>query len=129
VIFWAIIVTVVLLLLFVGFFYLLTRTKKNLETPIGLPDLGGPVSITVSEDSAARLSKLSVEPILLRQGPDGARVQIDTNPLLPVTMLTDAAATKALREVAVRASERYGESWTVLVSARDDGAVTMQRLA
>jgi hypothetical protein len=105
------------------------RVKQGLEarTPLSQPD--GPLSLSVSEESAAALSKLSVEPIFLKQSGDGTRVQIDNRPLVPVAILTDEVAGAALREVAVSICERYGHTWTVLVSTGDEGAVSVQRLS
>ena len=35
----------------------------------------------------------------------------------------------ALNEAAMRVSEQWGPKWVVLLSARDDGTVSAQRLA
>ena len=104
------------------------RFKSRLEAAPAMHS-EGPLSISVSEESAAALSKLSAEPIFLKQGTDATRVQIDNRPLVPVAILTDQVTGAALREVAVALCERFGETWTVLVSTSEEDAVTVQRLS
>ena len=73
---------------------------------------------------------LSAEPILLKQGEEGVRVQIEHRPMMPLMAFAgQGRSSAALYETAARVTERYGAKWVVLVSAREDGRVTVQRLA
>ena len=70
-----------------------------------------------------------MEPILIKQGEDGVRVQIEHRPMMPLMAFLGNDVSAALNETAGAVSERYGVKWVVLVSAHEDGRVTLQRLA
>jgi hypothetical protein len=79
--------------------------------------------------SVEELRKLSGEPILLKQGEEGVRVQIEHRPMLPLMAFVGGDASAALAEAARAVTERYGARWVVLVGVAEDGRVTVQRLA
>jgi len=85
--------------------------------------------IELRPESVAQLRALSAEPILLKQGEDGVRVQIEHRPMMPLMAFLGKDVSSALREAAGEVTERYGVKWVVLVSVHEDGRVTVQRLA
>jgi hypothetical protein len=117
-----------LVILLLVAYWVTMRFKKRLDEEAP-PDLGLALSVTISEESTRRLSKLSTQPVFIKQSGDGTRVQIENRPLVPLTMLTDRAAVLALREVIMAASNRYGSVWTGLVSIHDEVGVTVKRLS
>jgi len=124
------VVTLALVLLIAVLYWYGTRVKRSLEssTPAALA-AQEPLSLRLSEASAASLAHLSQEPILIRQAQDGLRVQLDNRPLVPIAILTDLAAAAALREIVAGASRAFGARWTALVVPSGDGSVSVQRLA
>jgi hypothetical protein len=120
--------SVALVILLLVAYWATTRFKKRLDEGAP-PDLGLPLRITISEESTQRLSKLSTQPVFIKQSGDGTRVQIENRPLVPLTMLTDRAAVLSLREVIMAANNRFGSVWTALVSTHDEGGVTVKRLS
>ena len=109
--------------------FLARRVKTDLDSPpSGLT--GARVSLDLASESVSRLRELSAEPILLKQSEEGVRVQIEHRPMMPLmAFVGQGAVSAALNEAAVRVSEQWGPSWVVLLSARDDGSVSAQRLA
>jgi hypothetical protein len=85
--------------------------------------------IELRPESVEQLRALSTEPILLKQGEDGVRVQIEHRPMMPLRAFMGKDVSAALQEAAGEVSERYGVKWVVLVDAWEDGRVTVQRLA
>jgi hypothetical protein len=85
--------------------------------------------IELRPESVAQLRALSAEPILLKQGEDGVRVQIEHRPMMPLMAFLGKDVSSALQEAAGEVTERYGVKWVVLVSVHEDGRVTVQRLA
>jgi hypothetical protein len=85
--------------------------------------------IELRPESVAQLRALSAEPILLKQGEDGVRVQIEHRPMMPLMAFLGKDVSSALQETAGEVTERYGVKWVVLVSVHEDGRVTVQRLA
>ena len=73
--------------------------------------------------------ELSSEPILLKQSEEGVRVQIEHRPMLPLMAFVGKDVSAALTEAAGRVSEQWGPKWVVLLTAREDGDVSVQRLA
>jgi hypothetical protein len=124
-----VITTLVLIVLLVVLYYYASRTKRALQEPAGPAVTQPPLSVPLSERGAASLAHLSAEPILIRQGADGIRVQLDNRPLVPLVILTDKAAASALREIVATASQHYGAQWTALVTSAGEASVTVQRLA
>lgn len=118
----------VVVVLLVGVYFYAQSVKKRLDTEVAI-DPGPPTMVAVTAASAERLSHLSREPVFLRQGTDGVRVQLDNRPLVPLSILTDQTAMKALREVAVAITERHGAVWTAVVTVAEDGSVLVQRLS
>jgi len=105
------------------------RVKGDLDTAPSAVT-GATTPLELSAESVARLKELSAEPILLKQGEEGVRVQIEHRPMLPLMAFAgQGAVSAALNEAAMRVSERWGPKWVVLLSARDDGTVSAQRLA
>ncbi len=120
---------VVALLALLAVWFYARRVKDDLDTaPSAVTGATAPLEL--SAESVARLKELSAEPILLKQGEEGVRVQIEHRPMLPLMAFAgQGAVSAALNEVAMRVSERWGPKWVVLLSARDDGTVSAQRLA
>jgi len=122
--------TIALIVLVSVLYWYATRVKRRLESssPAALA-AQTPLNFKLSEVSTASLAHLSQEPILIRQGQDGLRVQLDNRPLVPISFLTDLAAAAALREIVAGTSRSYGARWTALVIPSGDGSVSVQRLA
>ena len=120
---------VLALLALVAVWYFARRMKSDLDTsPSAFT--GVRASLELSPDNVSRLRELSGEPILLKQGEEGVRVQIEHRPMLPLMAFAGKGeVSAALNEAAVRVSEQWGPRWVVLLSARDDGAVSAQRLS
>ena len=120
---------VLALLALVAVWFYARRVKDDLDTAPSAVT-GARAVLELTAESAARLRDLSAEPILLKQGEEGVRVQIEHRPMLPLMAFAgQGAASAALNEAAMRVSERWGPKWVVLLSAREDGAVSAQRLA
>lgn len=109
--------------------YFARRMKTDLDTSPGSVT-GARAVLELSPRSVDRLRELSAEPILLKQGEEGVRVQIEHRPMLPLmAFVGKGEVSAALNEAAARVSEQWGPKWVVLLSARDDGTVSAQRLA
>lgn len=119
----AIIIVVLLVVYFYG-----QRVKRRLDTA-ETPHLGAPLTVTVSRDSAEHLARTVREPLIIKQGSDGTRVQIDNRPLVPLVILTDQVAQRAVREIVVAAGEKFGLTWTAVATSLEDGTVSVQRLS
>jgi len=104
------------------------RVKTDLDDSPGIV-AGARGVIELRPQSVAQLRALSTEPILLKQGEDGVRVQIEHRPMMPLMAFLGKDVSSALQEAAGEVTERYGVKWVVLVSAHEDGRVTVQRLA
>jgi hypothetical protein len=104
------------------------RVKQDLDDDRAVV-AGARGVIELRPESVAQLRALSSEPILLKQGEEGVRVQIEHRPMMPLMAFIGKDVSSALNEAAGEVSERYGVKWVVLVSAHDDGRVTVQRLA
>ena len=105
------------------------RAKQRLDTPLPAVKAHDPVVLTLTPANATRAGKLSREPIVVKQTAEGVRVQLENRPLLPLSMFTDLDAMAALREIAVRITQRFGTEWTALVTVEDDGSVSARRIA
>jgi hypothetical protein len=120
---------VVALLALVGVWYYARRVKGDLDNAPSAVT-GVTAALELAPESVARLRDLSAEPILLKQGEEGVRVQIEHRPMLPLMAFAgQGAVSAALNEAAVRVSTKWGPKWVVLLTARDDGTVSAQRLA
>ena len=120
---------VLALLALAGVWFYARRVKGELDTAPSAAT-GARAVLELSPDSVVRLRELSAEPVLLKQGEEGVRVQIEHRPMLPLMAFAgQGAVSAALNEAAARVSERWGPKWVVLLSARDDGTVSAQRLA
>ena len=115
------------MLLLVVYFYG-QRIKQRLDSAEA-PHVGGPLTVTVSQDAAEHLARTLREPLIIKQGPDGTRVQIDNRPLVPLVILTDQVAQRAVREIVAAAADRFGLTWTAVATSREDGTVSVQRLS
>jgi hypothetical protein len=85
--------------------------------------------IELTAATMEQLRQLSSEPILLKQGEEGVRVQIEHRPMMPLMAFLGREVSAALAETAAEVTERYGVKWVVLVSVGQDDRVTVQRLA
>ncbi len=85
--------------------------------------------IELTPASVEQLRRLSSEPILLKQGEEGVRVQIEHRPMMPLMAFLGKDVSAALGETAAEVTERYGVKWVVLVNVGQDDRVTVQRLA
>jgi hypothetical protein len=120
---------VVALIALVVVWYVARRMKSDFDTSPSAVT-GSRATLELSADSVLRLRELSQEPILLKQGEEGVRVQIEHRPMLPLmAFVGKGEVSAALNEAAARVSEQWGPQWVVLLSSRDDGTVSAQRLA
>ena len=120
---------VVALVSLVGVWVYARRVKGDLDTAPSAVT-GARTVLELTPESVVRLRELSAEPILLKQGEEGVRVQIEHRPMLPLMAFAgQGAVSAAFNEAAARVSERWGPKWVVLLSAREDGTVSAQRLA
>jgi hypothetical protein len=117
---------VVLIALLVLWWYA-RRVKTDLDDPGIVAGARGVVELR--PESIEQLRRLSAEPILLKQGEEGVRVQIEHRPMMPLMAFVGQDVSAALGEAAVAVSERYGPVWVVLLSPGADGQATVQRLA
>jgi hypothetical protein len=117
---------VVLIALLVVWWYA-SRVKTDLDHPGIVAGARGVVELR--PESIEQLHRLSAEPILLKQGEEGVRVQIEHRPMMPLMAFVGQDVSAALGEAAVAVSERYGPAWVVLLSPGADGQATVQRLA
>jgi len=104
------------------------RVKTDLDSS-PTAAAGARAALEITPANAARLHELSAEPILLKQSEEGVRVQIEHRPMLPLMAFVGKDVSAALTEAAGRVSEQWGPEWVVLLSAREDGSVSVQRLA
>lgn len=118
-------VVIVVLLVVYGYGRRVKRRLDTAETPLS----GGSFTVTISGDSAEHLARTLREPLIIKQAPDGTRVQIDNRPLVPLVILTDQVAQRAIREVVVAAGERFGMAWTAVATSLEDGTVSVHRLS
>ena len=125
---WVLVFLVVALVALVVIWFLARRMKTDLDvSPSAVA--GARASLELAPDNVARLHQLSEEPILLKQSEEGVRVQIEHRPMLPLMAFVGKDVSAALNEAAVRVSEQWGPRWVVLLTAREDGSVSAQRLA
>jgi hypothetical protein len=118
---------IIVAILLVGYFYG-QKVKQRLDTPKN-PQMRAPIKVSVSHESAEYLARSLREPLIIKQALDGTRVQIDNRPLVPLVMLTDQGAQKAIREVVVAAGEKFGTTWMAVASTLEDGTVSVQQLS
>jgi hypothetical protein len=120
---------VVALVALVVTWYAARRVKSDLDTSPSAVT-GSRAALELSPDSVRRLRELSEEPILLKQGEEGVRVQIEHRPMLPLmAFVGKGEVSAALNEATACVSEQWGPKWVVLLSSHDDGTVSAQRLA
>jgi len=120
---------VLALVALVAVWFYARRVKLDLDSSPSA-HTGARASLELTPASVAHLRELSSEPILLKQGEEGVRVQIEHRPMLPLmAFVGQGAVSAALNEAAARVSEQWGPKWVVLLSAREDGTVSAQRLA
>ena len=125
---WVLLFLVVALTALVAVWFFARRVKSDLDTSPSAA-AGARAALELAPVNVARLHELSVEPILLKQSEEGVRVQIEHRPMLPLMAFVGKDVSAALTEAAVRVSEQWGPQWVVLLSARDAGTVSAQRLA
>ena len=120
---------VVALVALLAVWYFARRMKSDLDTSPGAVT-GVRASLELRPDNVSRLRELSAEPILLKQGEEGVRVQIEHRPMLTLmAFVGKGEVSAALNEAAVRVSEQWGPRWVVLLTPRDDGTGSAQRLS
>jgi hypothetical protein len=125
---WILVFLILALVALVVVWVLARRVKRDLDdSPSAVA--GVKAALVMTADNVARLHELSAEPILLKQSDEGVRVQIEHRPMLPLMAFVGKDVSAALTEAAVRVSEEWGPRWVVLVTAREDGSVSVQRLA
>jgi len=125
---WVLVFLVIALIALIVVWYLARRVKTDLDNgPTAAA--GARALLELTPASVASLRGLSAEPILLKQGEGGVRVQIEHRPMLPLMAFVGKDVSSALAEAAGRVSEQWGPEWGALVTARDDGSVSAQRLA
>ena len=125
---WVLGFLLIALIALVAVWFFARRVKGDLDTsPTAVA--GARAALELTPASVARLHELSPEPILLKQSEEGVRVQIEHRPMLPLMAFVGKDVSAALTEAAVRVSEQWGPRWVVLLSARDDGTVSAQRLS
>lgn len=104
------------------------RVKRALdEQAKAVADAHGVIELP--PERVAQLRGLSSDPILLKQSEEGVRVQIEHRPIMPLMAFVGKDVSFALASAAAEITERYGMRWVVLVSAGENGRVTIQRLA
>lgn len=102
--------------------------KRDLDAaPPSIAGVSGIIELAPA--NVEQLRRLSVEPILFKQTEGGVRIQIEQRPMLPMMAFAGKQASAAIAETAAEVTKRYGLKWVVLVSAAEDGRVTVQRLA
>ncbi|HJW75266.1 MAG TPA: hypothetical protein VJ787_06300 [Thermoleophilia bacterium] len=105
------------------------RRAKNRFAEEGKRDRRHVISdLDVPPAIGSELAGFTPEPIFLKQGEDGVRVQLENKPFIPLHFLTDQGVAGAMRQVALAVSQRFGPCWACLVTARPDGRVTVRRL-
>jgi hypothetical protein len=125
---WILVFLIVALVALVVVWFVARRMKNDLDvSPSAVA--GARASLELTPDSVARLRELSAEPILLKQSEEGVRVQIEHRPMLPLMAFVGKDVSGALNEAAGRVSEEWGPKWVALITAREDGSVSAQRLA
>ena len=125
---WILVFLVVALVALLVVWFVARRMKRDLDvSPSAVA--GARASLELAPANVARLHQLSEEPILLKQSEEGVRVQIEHRPMLPLMAFVGKDVSAALTEAAVRVSEEWGPKWVVLITAREDGSVSAQRLA
>jgi hypothetical protein len=125
---WILVFLVVALVALLVIWFLARRMKSDLDvSPSSVA--GARASLELAPVNVARLHELSEEPILLKQSEEGVRVQIEHRPMLPLMAFVGKDVSAALNEAAARVSEQWGPKWVVLLTALEDGSVSVQRLA
>jgi hypothetical protein len=125
---------VIMLFLFIALialvvvWYLARKVKKDLDEPAGSA-AGAHTEFQLPADRVHELRALSDEPILLKQTEEGVRVQIDNRPMVPLAVFLGKEVSMALGEAAAAVTQAFGAQWVVLVTPREDGRVSVQRLA
>ncbi len=125
---------VILVFLFVALialvivWYYARSVKKDLDAPAGSA-AGATAEFRLAKDRITQLRELTAEPILLKQSEEGVRVQIDNRPMVPLAVFLGKEVSTALGEAAASVTRAFGPSWVVLVTPREDGRVSVQRLA
>lgn len=119
---------VVALLALAAVWWWAKRMKRDLDDSSAIV-AGAHGVIELRPESVEQLRALSTEPVLIKQGEDGVRVQIEHRPMMPLRAFMGKDVSSALQEAAGEVSERYGVKWVVLVNAWAEGRVIVQRLA
>ncbi len=125
---------IILLFLFIALVALIVvwfyarNVKKELDEPAGSA-AGARAEFQLPADRIHELRSLSAEPILLKQTEEGVRVQIDNRPMVPLAVFLGKEVSMALGEAAAAVTQTFGARWVVLVTPREDGRVSVQRLA
>ena len=125
---------VILLFLFIALialvvvWYFARNVKQGLDASEGSA-VGARAEFELPADRIHQLRSLSAEPILLKQSEEGVRVQIDNRPMVPLAVFLGKEVSTALGEAAAAVTQAFGAQWVVLVTPREDGRVSVQRLS
>ncbi len=104
------------------------RLKQDLDDEAQVK-AGTRTVIELAPTCVDQLRGLSSAPILLKQSEEGVRVQIEHRPMMPLMAFMGRDVSAALSAAAAEITERYGMRWVVLVSAGENGRVSILRLA
>ena len=119
---------IIALIVLIVVWYLARNMKKELDAPAGSA-AGATAEFELPRDRVSELRSLTTEPILLKQSEEGVRVQIDNRPMVPLAVFLGKEVSTALGEAAAAVTQTFGPQWVVLVTPREDGRVSVQRLA
>ena len=107
--------------------YIARRVKNQLDQT-SASAIGARAEFRLSPERIAQLRALTAQPILMKQSEEGVRVQIDNRPMVPLAVFLGQEVTAALGETAAGVTKTFGASWVALVTPRDDGRVSVDRL-
>lgn len=125
-----ILVSAALVILVAFGWWLANRMKRDVTDDAGLSRVGAAIEpLLLTAECAEYVRSLSKEPLLLKQTPDGLRVQIDNRPVVPVALFVDKGLASALMEMAMLASKSFGPSWVALATLGDDDRLSLRRLS
>lgn len=123
------VVCILLLLLAVGWLVAI-RVKRRLESA-GVAEgvLGVSRHLQVPRACVEGITRLTLEPILLRRDEIRVSVQIGEQPLKAIETVPDKAIRAAIRDAAVAMDVQFGPKWTALVQAASQTSLLVTRLA
>ena len=108
--------------------YIARHMKQHLDQP-SVSAVGAQAEFRLPPERIAQLRALTAQPILMKQSEEGVRVQIDNRPMVPLAVFLGQEVKTALGETAARVTQTFGATWVALVTPREDGRVSVDRLA